>query len=89
MQPLVREYHDDDLEQVVHLFDVTAGQGSVFTIAECIGALRSDTPADGRDSGPPGATTADYLAALNEIHPTVTTEMVAAFEQDIAEFSRV
>lgn len=45
MQPLVREYHDDDLEQIVHLFDVTAGQGSVFTIAECIGALRSDTPA--------------------------------------------
>lgn len=45
MQPLFREYHDDDLEKVVHLFDVTAQQGSVFSISECIAALRSDAPA--------------------------------------------
>ena len=45
MQPLFREYHDDDLEKVVHLFDVTAQQGSVFSISECISALRGDAPA--------------------------------------------
>lgn len=47
MGVLVREYHDDDLEAVVHLWDATAalGQGSVFTVAEGIAALRSHEPA--------------------------------------------
>lgn len=47
MGVLVREYHDDDLEAVVHLWDTTAalGQGSVFTVAEGIAALRADEPA--------------------------------------------
>jgi transitional endoplasmic reticulum ATPase len=47
MAVLVREYHDDDLEAVVHLWDATAllGQGSVFTVAEGIAALRADEPA--------------------------------------------
>ena len=44
---LVREYHDDDLEAVVHLWDETAsaGQLSVFSVGECLGALREDQPA--------------------------------------------
>jgi transitional endoplasmic reticulum ATPase len=46
MGVLVREYHDDDLESVVHLWDVTAAeQASVFSVAECIAALRADEPA--------------------------------------------
>lgn len=46
MSVLVREYHDDDLESVVHLWDITtAEQASVFTVAECIAALRADEPA--------------------------------------------
>ncbi|MEZ5116283.1 MAG: GNAT family N-acetyltransferase [Candidatus Nanopelagicales bacterium] len=57
MGVLVREYHDDDLEAVVHLWDVTsAEQGSVFSVAECIAAVRADEPAvvavrDGRIVG--------------------------------------
>jgi SpoVK/Ycf46/Vps4 family AAA+-type ATPase len=44
---LVREYHDDDLEGVVHLWDETAalGQLSVFSVGECLAALREDQPA--------------------------------------------
>ncbi len=44
---LVREYHDDDLEQVVHLWEATSdlGQASVFSVTECIGALRTNEPA--------------------------------------------
>ena len=43
---LVREYHDNDLEDVVRLCDSTSGdQSSVFSLAECIGALRSRQPA--------------------------------------------
>jgi len=47
MGVLVREYHDDDLEGVVHLWDSTEplGQGSVFTVAEGIAALRANEPA--------------------------------------------
>jgi len=47
MTVLVREYHDDDLEGVVHLWDSTEplGQGSVFTVAEGIAALRANEPA--------------------------------------------
>jgi transitional endoplasmic reticulum ATPase len=44
---LTRDYHDDDLEGVVHLWESTAvlGQASVFTVSECIGALRAHQPA--------------------------------------------
>ena len=43
---LVREYHDDDLEAIVRLCDSTPqDQASVFSLAECIGALRSRQPA--------------------------------------------
>ena len=44
---LVREYHDDDLEAVVHLWDATGdlGQSSVFSVGECIAALRANEPA--------------------------------------------
>lgn len=43
---LLREYHDDDLEAVVRLCDATSmGQESVFSLAECIGALRGHHPA--------------------------------------------
>ncbi|MFZ0322979.1 MAG: GNAT family N-acetyltransferase [Actinomycetes bacterium] len=47
MSVLVREYHDDDLEGVVHLWDATEplGQGSVFTVAEGIASLRANEPA--------------------------------------------
>ncbi|MEV8372271.1 GNAT family N-acetyltransferase [Kribbella sp. NPDC056861] len=42
---LIREYHDDDLESVVRLCDTTAdSQHSVFTLADCIGVLRSRQP---------------------------------------------
>lgn len=43
---LLREYHEDDLEPVIRLCDATAaGQESVFSLAECIGALRGHHPA--------------------------------------------
>ena len=44
---LTRDYQDDDLESVVHLWESTSalGQASVFTVAECIGALRTHEPA--------------------------------------------
>lgn len=44
---LIRDFHDDDLEAVVHLWESTAvlGQASVFTVSECIGALRGHEPA--------------------------------------------
>lgn len=46
MRWLVRDYHDDDLESVVRLCDATSvGQKSVFSLAECIGALRARHPA--------------------------------------------
>lgn len=45
MRVLVREYRDDDLDQVLHLLDGTTSQRSVFRFSECIGALRSDSPA--------------------------------------------
>ncbi|GAA0582417.1 ATP-binding protein [Kribbella sandramycini] len=43
---LIREYHDDDLEAVVRLCDTTSdSQHSVFTLADCIGVLRTRQPA--------------------------------------------
>jgi transitional endoplasmic reticulum ATPase len=43
---LIRDYHDEDLEAVVRLYDATAiKQPSVFSLAECIDALRSGEPA--------------------------------------------
>jgi transitional endoplasmic reticulum ATPase len=44
---LTRDYHDDDLESVVHLWESTSvlGQASVFGVSECIGALRNHEPA--------------------------------------------
>ncbi|MGH3952162.1 MAG: GNAT family N-acetyltransferase, partial [Pseudonocardiaceae bacterium] len=46
MRWLLRDYHDDDLESVVRLCDATSeGQESVFSLAECIGALRARHPA--------------------------------------------
>ena len=43
---LVREYHDDDLEAVVHLWDETAslGQLSVFSVGECLAAGFTESP---------------------------------------------
>jgi len=43
---LIRDYHDDDLEAVVRLWESTSvlGQASVFSVAECIGALRAHEP---------------------------------------------
>ena len=38
---LVRSFQDSDLEPVVHLWEVTPGMASVFSIAECIAALRA------------------------------------------------
>jgi len=45
MSFIVRNYHDSDLEPVVHLWEVTPGMASVYSIAECIVALRSGAPA--------------------------------------------
>jgi len=46
MRWFIRDYHDDDLEAVVRLLDVTkAHQGSVFGLPEVIAALRDDQPA--------------------------------------------
>lgn len=45
MSFIVRNYHDSDLEPVVHLLEVTPGMASVFSIAECIVALRAGAPA--------------------------------------------
>jgi SpoVK/Ycf46/Vps4 family AAA+-type ATPase len=47
MNWLIRDYREDDLAAVVHLIDTTAelGQESVFSLAECIGALTSRGPA--------------------------------------------
>jgi GNAT superfamily N-acetyltransferase len=47
MSYLVREYSDDDLDHVIHLWDETAalGQLSVFSVAECLAALQSQQPA--------------------------------------------
>jgi GNAT superfamily N-acetyltransferase len=44
---ITRDYHDDDLEHVVHLWESTSvlGQASVFGVSECIGALRAHEPA--------------------------------------------
>ncbi|MFJ1702926.1 ATP-binding protein [Kitasatospora sp. NPDC088346] len=44
---LIHDYREDDLAAVVHLIDTTAelGQESVFSLAECIGALTSRQPA--------------------------------------------
>ncbi|WNO71604.1 bifunctional GNAT family N-acetyltransferase/ATP-binding protein [Streptomyces sp. AM8-1-1] len=43
MNWLIRDYRESDLAAVVHLIDTTAelGQESVFSLAECIGALTS------------------------------------------------
>ncbi|MFZ8926986.1 MAG: GNAT family N-acetyltransferase, partial [Candidatus Nanopelagicales bacterium] len=38
---IVRNFQDSDLEPVVHLWEVTPGMASVFSIAECIAALRA------------------------------------------------
>ncbi|MFE6132523.1 ATP-binding protein [Streptomyces sp. NPDC056437] len=47
MNWLIRDYRESDLAAVVHLIDTTAelGQESVFSLAECIGALTSRQPA--------------------------------------------
>ncbi len=46
MRWFIRDYHDDDLEAVVRLLDVTkAHQGSIFGLSEVIAALRDDQPA--------------------------------------------
>lgn len=47
MDWLIREYQEDDLAAVVHLIDTTAelGQESVFSLAECIGAMTFRQPA--------------------------------------------
>ncbi|MFD0272926.1 ATP-binding protein [Kitasatospora sp. NPDC127111] len=47
MHWLIHDYREDDLAAVVHLIDTTAGLGqeSVFSLAECIGALTSRQPA--------------------------------------------
>ena len=61
---LTRDYQDDDLESVVHLWESTSGlgQASVFTVAECIGALRSHEPAVVAVSG--GAVIGAALATI-------------------------
>ncbi|MDP4805461.1 MAG: GNAT family N-acetyltransferase [Candidatus Nanopelagicales bacterium] len=41
MSFIVRDFQDSDLEPVVHLWEVTPSMASVFSIAECIVALRS------------------------------------------------
>ncbi|MET7622075.1 bifunctional GNAT family N-acetyltransferase/ATP-binding protein [Streptomyces sp. NPDC005408] len=47
MNWLIHDYRESDLAAVVHLIDTTAelGQESVFSLAECIGALTSRQPA--------------------------------------------
>ncbi|MFJ3903812.1 ATP-binding protein [Streptomyces sp. NPDC090025] len=47
MNWLIHDYRESDLAAVVHLIDTTAelGQESVFSVAECIGALTSRQPA--------------------------------------------
>ncbi|WP_084960996.1 ATP-binding protein [Thermoactinospora rubra] len=47
MNWLIHDYREDDLAAVVHLIDSTAGLGqeSVYSLAECIGALTSRQPA--------------------------------------------
>lgn len=47
MNWLIHDYREDDLAAVVHLIDSTAGLGqeSVFSLAECIGALTARQPA--------------------------------------------
>lgn len=46
MNWLIHDYRESDLAAVVHLMDTTAelGQESVFSVAECIGALTSRQP---------------------------------------------
>jgi hypothetical protein len=41
MSFIVRNYQDSDLEPVVHLWEVTPGMSSVYSIAECLTALRA------------------------------------------------
>ena len=47
MKYLVREYTDDDLDHVLHLWDETAllGQLSIFSVGECLAALQAGQPA--------------------------------------------
>ncbi len=45
MSFIVRNYQDSDLEPVVHLWELTPGMASVYSIAECISALRDDAVA--------------------------------------------
>src|SRR4051812_2315525 len=44
---LIRAYTDDDLDHVLHLWDATAslGQLSVFSVGECLAALKEQQPA--------------------------------------------
>jgi hypothetical protein len=42
----------------------------------------------GHDSAEPGATTADYVTALRDIRPTVTSGMRRDFDEDIERFGR-
>jgi len=41
-----------------------------------------------RDSTEPGASTSDYVTALRDIRPTVTSGMRRDFDEDIARFGR-
>ena len=75
---LAREFHDDDLEAVVHLWDETKDQQlSVFSLAECVAALTDNQPAvvavsDGRLVGAALASTHGERAWVMRIavHPT-------------------
>ena len=42
----------------------------------------------GHDATEPGASTADYLTALRDIRPTVTSAMRRDFDEDIERFGR-
>ncbi|RNM12193.1 ATP-binding protein [Nocardioides pocheonensis] len=78
MKYLVREYADDDLDHVLHLWDETAslGQLSIFTVGECLAALQAHHPAtvaisDGRLIGVAVARVDDDRAWIMRIavHP--------------------
>jgi transitional endoplasmic reticulum ATPase len=70
---LIRDYHDDDLESVIRLYDATSvSQPSVFSLGECLEALRSGEPATvalahGRLIGAAVATVAGDRAWVNRV----------------------
>ena len=81
---LTREFHDDDLEAVIHLWDETKDQQlSVFSLAECVAALTDNQPAvvavsDGRIIGAALASTHGERAWVMRIavHPTRRGERI-------------